>query len=269
MKKISMIIIASILVVLFALYVGGFFFSAWAQELLIYPNPNRTNQECQEKIADNVVKRGNTILYHQHVEDSDSVVVFYHGNGNIVCDMTFLIDIFDKNKISYIFVEYPGYNNDGIKATHDGVLESVRITVDYIDAQGYENVYVIGQSIGSGAAAYHTLLKAPQRLLLLTPFTTLTNVVDQMVPIYPRFLIEKYLNDQFDNIERLKEYTGELTIVHGTKDPVIDDVQGKKLFDAVSTTQKEFYSAEGYGHANITQSQEVRDAVAEIVRQPQ
>lgn len=266
MKK-TMIIIGSIVLVLLALYIGGFFFSSWAQELLIYPSPNRTNAACDREIAENIVQHDKTTLFHHHISDTDTVVVFYHGNGNIVCDMTFLIDIFNENEISYIFVEYPGYNNDGVKATHAGVLSSVRETVDYIDEWGYENVYVIGQSIGTGAATYHASLQETEKLLLLSPFTTLTNVVDQMVPIYPRFVIAKYLDDQFNNLERLKSYAGELVIVHGTKDIVIDDSQGRELFDAASTEMKEYYSVDGYGHADLTQSQEMQDAVGNIVRQ--
>lgn len=266
MKRISIIILTSIIIGLLTLYIGGFFFSSWAQELLIYPNPGRTNADCDREISENMVKQDNTTLFHHHVDNSDAVVIFYHGNGNIVCDMTFLIDIFNKNEISYIFVEYPGYNNDGIKATHQGVLESVHTTVNYIDEQDYENVYVIGQSIGSGAAAYHVSLKAPEKLLLISPFTTLTNVVDAMIPIYPRFLIERFLDDQFDNRSRLADYIGELTVVHGINDPVINSSHGKELFESIPAETKEFITAEGYEHADITQSQEMTDAVKKIVQ---
>ncbi len=261
MKKVIFIILGIIIVI----YIGGFFFSSWAQELLIYPSPNRTNQDCKDEIVNNAVTHNQTMLYHNHVEGSDAVVVFYHGNGNIVCDMDFVRDALDKKNVSYIFPEYRGYSDDGYKSTHDGVLQNVRDTVDYIDEQDYEYVYVIGQSIGSGAASYHASLQEPEKLLLISPFTTLTNVITDMFPVYPRIFIEEFFDDQFDNVERLKNYNGILMIVHGTKDPVVNISHSRELLDSVPASYKDILTASGYGHANINGSSEMTDAVENII----
>lgn len=262
MKKIIIISIAIILTI----YIGGFFFSSGAQELLIYPSPNRTNEECKRNIMDNIVIHNGTTLYHEQVEGADTVVVFYHGNANIVCDMAFVMDIFDKKGISYIFPEYIGYSKDKRKTTHEGILENVQDTVDYIEEQDYEHVYVIGQSIGSGAASYHTSLQEPEKLLLITPFTTLTNVLTDMFPIYPQIFIERFFNDRFDNVERLTNYNGDLTIVHGTKDPVIDISHSEKILEAVSAKYEKLFIADGYGHAEINESDEMVDAIENIIQ---
>lgn len=249
-----------------AIYVSAFVVAAWAQKSLIYPVPRQANEDCDQAIPTDVITRNNTKLYHHYAENSDKVVVFYHGNGDKVCDKIGLIDIFNEHNISYIFPEYEGYNNDGIKASSDGILRSVQDTVDYLDEQNYEQVYVIGQSIGSGAASFHTSLQTPERLLLISPFTTLTNVVDNMFPIYPRFLIEKFVDDKFNNKERLREYSGALTIVHGSKDPVIPDMQGRELLEISPAKYKKFITAVGYGHKNIYESIEMNEAIKEIIR---
>ncbi|XLQ19570.1 MAG: alpha/beta hydrolase [Candidatus Moraniibacteriota bacterium] len=263
MKK----IIVGILALLLVIYIGGFFFSSWAQELLIYPSPNRTNENCERKIAEKTVEHNETTLYHQSVENADEVIVFYHGNGNIVCDMVFVADIFNENDISYIFPEYTGYSDDGNKSTHEGVLKNVQDTADYIEQQDYEHVYVIGQSIGTGAAAYHTTLQEVEKLLLISPFTTLTDVIYEMVPLYPRIFIENFFVDLFNNKLRLQDYKGDLLIIHGTNDLVIDISQGLELFESTSARQKEFLSAEGFGHANIVESDEIIKVINDISQQ--
>jgi len=257
-------IVVGILTLALVVYIGGFFFSSWAQELLVYPSPNRTNEECERIIAEKTVIYNGTTLYHQSVENSDKVIVFYHGNGNIVCDMIFVADIFNKNNISYIFPEYTGYSDDSNKSTHEGVLKNVQDTAHYIEQQNYKHVYVIGQSIGTGAAVYHTTLQKVEKLLLISPFTTLTDVIYEMVPLYPRVFIENFFVDLVDNQSRLQNYDGDLLIIHGTNDLVIDISQGLALFESTSASQKEFLSAEEFGHANIVESDELIKVIDEI-----
>ncbi len=261
---IKIIIITGI--VLVVVYIVAAVGIVLAQRQLIYPVPSRSNEDCEREIADEVVTRNNTKLYHQHQEGSDTVVVFYHGNGDIACDKVDLIDIFNEKNISYIFTEYEGYNHDGKKATNEGVLKSVEDTIEFINEQGYEHVYVIGQSIGTGAAAYHASIQPPERLLLISPFTTLTDVVSHMFPMYPRAFVEKFLDDRYNNVERLKDYKGKLIVVHGTKDPVVSDTYGQTLFQHIQTDDKEFIEAKDYGHANIYPSEEVTQAVEKLVQ---
>lgn len=251
--------------IILVIYVGGFFFAIWGQERLIYLSPNRINEDCERNIMDNAVVYNDTTLYHNQVEDSETVVVLYHGNANIVCDMGFVMDVLDEKSVSYIFPEYIGYSGDKQKTTHQGILKNVEDTVNYINEQNYEHVYIIGQSIGSGAASYHTLLQAPEKLLLITPFATLTNVIVDMFPMYPHIFIDNFFKDYFDNLSRLKDYDGDLVIVHGTKDPVINISQSKELLENVPAKDKKLFTAQGYGHAEINKSTEIIDAIKSIV----
>jgi esterase/lipase len=84
--------------------------------------------------------------------------------------------------------------------------------------------------------------------------------------MYPRAFVEKFLDDRYNNVERLKDYKGELIIVHGSKDPVVSDSQGQTLFQTIKSTNKEYITAKGYGHANIYPSQEMSEAVEQLVQ---
>ncbi|MEN8252245.1 MAG: hypothetical protein ABFQ53_01540 [Patescibacteria group bacterium] len=260
-------ILLIIIVVLVVIYIGGFIFGYFMQDILIYPRQVQDNGECENtNITSKATKHNDTVLYHEHIESSDTVVVFYHGNGNVVCDMGFVMDIFRENNISYIFPEYTGYNDDEHKTTHEDVLQNVQDTVEFIEKQGYEHVYIIGQSVGSGAAAYHVSLKSPERLLLITPFTTLTRVIEEMFPIYPKFFVKMFFEDSFDNVNRLTEYDGKLLIMHGTKDNVVDKSQGVDLYNVIETDDKNLIIVEDYGHESITHSTEFKEVIENIIK---
>jgi len=258
----KMIIIIGISLV--AIYVIAFVVGALIQKKIVYPVPWNRNQDCSKKIANEVIERGDTTLYYQD-NNSDVVVIFYHGNADIVCDKVDLVDIFNEKGISYIFVEYPGYSGNSAAVSDASLKESATEVIAFIDEKNYRHVYVIGQSIGSGVAAFHASQQAPERLLLFSPFTTLTDVVVNMFPMYPRFLIKRVFDQDFDNVASLKGYMGETLIVHGTKDTVVPAKQGKRLFDVIPTKYKHYIEAQGYKHANIYSAQEFQDAVSQII----
>lgn len=254
------IIIISV-VVLVVIYVSAFVVAVLAQRSIVYPPFNKDNKDCARNIAKNAIKHGDTTLYVYDNNQSDAVVVFYHGNGHTVCDVAFLMDIFEEKNISYIFPEYTGYGGVGGKTTNKEVLKNAQDTVDYINEQDYKEVYVIGQSIGSGAASYHTTLQSPAKLLLVTPFTTLTDVVTNMFPMYPKKLISRFVDDEFNNVGRLKDYKGPVTIIHGTKDNVVPLEQSQELFRSLQSPNKQFITVPGYKHANITNSEELKQTI--------
>jgi alpha-beta hydrolase superfamily lysophospholipase len=260
MSKIIIIIGVSLV----AIYVIAFVIGVLIQKKIVYPVPWDRNQDCSKKISDEVIERGDTTLYYQN-NNSDAVVVFYHGNADIVCDKVDLVDIFNEKGISYIFVEYPGYSGNSGIVSDTSLKESTKEVIAFIDEKNYKHVYVIGQSIGSGLAAFHTSQQAPERLLLFSPFTTLTDVVVNMFPMYPRFLIRRVFDQDFDNVASLKDYMGKLLVVHGTKDTVVPSKQGEKLFDLIPTKDKRYVEAQGYRHANIYGAEEFQDAIKQII----
>ena len=236
------------------IYFASFFVLLRFKNKIIYPVPNRSNEVCANRF-DHVVYRNDVTLYHKE-NDSSEVVVFYHGNGHVVCDLYEVMDVFDRNDVSYIFPEYIGYDDDE-KPSHEGVIKTVEETVVYLEEQSYESVYVIGQSIGSGAAAYHTSLRDPDTLLLTSPFTSLARTVKSLFPFYPRFLINKFFDNQFDSQKNLKNYMGNLIIVHGENDSVVKEIQGRDLFDSVQTENKKFIAIPKAGHGDLYNFEEV------------
>jgi len=58
------------------------------------------------------------------------------------------------------------------------------------------------------------------------------------------------MKDRYDNIDKIKDITSSLLIVHGDEDEVIPYAQGQKLYETANHP-KEFVSINGGHHANL------------------
>jgi uncharacterized protein len=132
----------------------------------------------------------------------------------------------------------------------------------YIKEKQFKNVTVYGQSIGSGAASYHTSLGNVDSLILVTPFSSLTDVVQSKYTIYPAALL---LREKYNNVKWLKNYEGRLLILHGDNDFIIPHKFSQKLFDKVHTQKKEYVLIEDKGHNDIWESDVFRDRLLKFI----
>ena len=167
--------------------------------------------------------------------NSDTLVIFYHGNAASGCAWDFLAEIFDDNDLSYIISVYPGFSGDGRSPSVEKVKEYVEVLDEF--AEQYDVVKLIGYSIGTGAAAYHSTLGDDNNLFLISSFPSIAEIARIQYPLYPvRFM----LRDDFDIARYLSDFDGHVVQIHGRDDGIVPIEIGKKLFDRISSVDKEF-----------------------------
>lgn len=241
-------------------YILFFIYLILNQDDIIYHPPNRNFYSCDQfPEQTEKVEYGQTRMYHRHNANSDKIVVFYHGNGNVACDLGFLANSFEVAGVSYIFPEYTGYGEDGQKKpTSEEIKNNVKDVIDYIETQNYKEVIVIGQSVGTGVAGYHVSETSNvNKLLLISPFDNMIEVALRRFFFYPDFLIRSFVENSFDNIENLSDYMGEIMILHGNKDMVIPLERGKNLFENLKTEDKNMIVIPDVGHNNMYKKEKV------------
>lgn len=257
----------SIVLLLFTFYIAFFIFLIRDQDKIIYHPPARDFDTCKSfPSGTQNVTHNQTRMHHRHNDQSDTVVIFYHGNGNIACDLGFLANSFEVNNVSYIFPEYEGYGGDGEIATSDGVKRTVQNVISYIETQKYQNVIIIGQSVGTGAATYHTQIKSPDKLLLISPFDSIMGIAMNRFALYPKFLIQRFVDNAFDSIENLAKYKKEFVILHGNKDLVIPITRGKNLFENLNNDNKKLIIIPDVGHNRMYQDDEVMQVIKKFIQ---
>jgi len=246
--------------ILIVFYVSfGAFLSLYQENIIYYPNSQDFNN-CEDfKNAEKVSYNG-TRLYAKDIDKP--TVVLYHGNAGSACDRYFYADIFSQLGYGYIIVEYAGYSNDSQKPSHKLIKRDVGNVIAYIKEKRIPSVTIVGESIGTGIASYHVSLQSPDKLLLISPFTSLADVAKNRFWFYPTSIL---VNNSFDSLTLLTQYRNPVTIIHGDKDQIIPLGLGQKLFESLNT-QKNFVTISGAGHNDLFTHQEMYTAMINFLK---
>ena len=232
----------------------GALLALFQNQVVYHPNSEDFTACSNFTEAEKVTANG-TRLYVNNREKP--LVVFYHGNAGSACDRKHYADIFTAAGYGYIIVEYAGFSNDPHAPTHESVKADVRNVVDYLAENHLTHITVIGESIGTGIASYHASLVAPEKLLLISPFSSLGDIASRRFWFYPTSLL---VDNAFDTISLLANYQNPVTIIHGDSDEIIPYTLGKKLFDSLHT-QKRLVTIRGGGHNNLFDYDETYTAI--------
>lgn len=216
------------------------------QDNFLYRPDNQDFFNCKELEYTNKINFNSTRFYYKN--NSENLVVFYHGNAGSACDREEIADLFNINNFSFILVEYAGYSNDNRTPTKKLLYNDVRNINEFINSKNFSNIFIVSESIGSAFASYHVSLNKPEKIILISPFDELRNVVASKYPFYP----SKYLlNNNYNNYEFLSNYSNEILIIHGELDKVIPNKLSKNLYYSINSTNKKYILLEGKGHNNM------------------
>lgn len=214
------------------------------QEQLIYPARHYGPRELEGLPAGLVALRdpGN----------QESVVGFYRppiaggeprrlwlvfgGNGDLALRWDPLLAPAATDGTGFLLVEYPGYGSRGGKPSPETLLAGSELTVAALAehlqlpiAELQARSAVLGYSIGSAVALSYAALHPVQRIVLVSPFTTMLDMARRSVGAPLCHL----LRHDYDNLESLARIRARglppLNILHGERDGVIPPDMGQAL----------------------------------------
>jgi len=225
------------------------------QESLIYQPWPQDFLACTALDTDEKITFNGTRLY---VKDTHlPTAVLYHGNAGSACDRAWYTELFGAAGYGYVLVEYAGYSNDTRSPSHELILADVKNVIAFLSERQVAEVVVVGESIGTGPAAYHASLAAPQKLLLISPFTNLAALAKNQFWFYPTSLL---VDNAYDNVAALANYKGAVQIIHGEKDTLIPLRQAQTLYDSLGTN-KAIHIVSGVGHNDLFMDQTASERV--------
>lgn len=228
----------------------------------IYFPDEQDFDSCTTFLDAEKIKVSGTRLYFK--ENSDKLIIYYHANSGSACDDDFLKKIFEELNYSYIFVEYAGYANDARKPSKKLILRDVKNTNDFIKTIDYSELILIGYSLGTGPASYHSTLTKADKIFLVAPYRNIADLTKQRRSIYPLSLI---LTENYDNELYLQSYDGKLLIIHGGNDLRIPIELAKRLFNSVPTENKEFVEVREAAHGDIFDYDETINRMTGFIRE--
>jgi len=174
------------------------------------------------------------------------VVLYFHGNMDNINHYAAAAKMFNRNQYDVWMIDYPGFG----KTT--GYFTEERL---YSDAMQFykmakatttpDSIIIYGRSLGTGIATQLASVRDCRRLILETPYNSLTSLAAGMFWMYPVKWTIKY---KMPTNEYLRSVSAPVSIFHGTSDNVIPYTNAAKL-KAVLKPSDAFITIPG-GHHN-------------------
>jgi pimeloyl-ACP methyl ester carboxylesterase len=157
---------------------------------------------------------------------------------------------------SLLVLDYRGYGWSTGQPTLSNLLSDTEVVygslTSILERAGLENspCYVMGRSLGSAPAIHlaHAHPDAFRGLILESGFADVPSLLRQLG--LSQALIEK-THDEIGNLEKLRELTLSLLVIHGEQDTLLPVQHGEQLYEASAGISKTMLRIPGGGHNTL------------------
>jgi fermentation-respiration switch protein FrsA (DUF1100 family) len=190
------------------------------------------------------------IVWHVPPKDGKPVVLFFHGNGDILVWRVSRFRELTQDGIGLVALSYRGYAGSTGRPSEPGLLRDAEAAYAFA-AQRYssDRIVVWGFSLGSGVATALAAEKPVRALILEAPYTSTADVAAGILPMIP---VRWLMRDQFRSDERIGQIKVPILVMHGERDPAIPIALGRRLF-SLAHEPKRFVTFREGGHENLDQ----------------
>jgi uncharacterized protein len=175
-------------------------------------------------------------------------LVHFHGNGEQLAHQTDLVRVFRAQGLGVFAVEYPGYGlAHTSKATEATIYTAAETALNHLrDVLGVRDIVLQGQSLGTGVAVEMARRGHGTRLVLLSPYTSMPDMVSTLVPVLGHIVI---VLDRFDSASKAPGISMPVLIFHGSGDELIPFRMGQRLAQRFPNATLE--TVAGAGHNDL------------------
>ncbi|HOF04025.1 MAG TPA: alpha/beta hydrolase [Syntrophales bacterium] len=227
--------------------------------VLFYPRPdyaltmnNRYTASLMVPVAPDVAIQIQAHIY----SPAAPTILFFHGNGEIASDYQEIAPFFTGRGLNLMVADYRGYgNSSGLPSVSAMMADALEI-YDYVRKWLLENSFtgrllVMGRSLGSASAleiaARHGAeidgLIIESGFAYLGPLLRLLGVEMELLNLTEE--------QGFNNIAKIREFTGPTLIIHAQYDQIISFREGEALYAACPAKNKRLLRISGANHNNI------------------
>jgi pimeloyl-ACP methyl ester carboxylesterase len=219
-----------------ALIGGLFMFAALQRQLIYFPEtaPEQALLTTAERsgLQPWRDRHGQLIGWRAHPPDEPQRrLVVFHGNaGHALYRQYFAAGFLALSAGWQVYLfEYPGYGARPGSPSEPVIKSAAVDAVNELLTENTRPVYLLGESLGSGVAAYLASKLGPQiaGLLLVTPFTSLVDVAGHHYGAVPA---KALLRERYDAKAALDEYHGPVAFLVAGDDEIVPAALGRELF---------------------------------------
>jgi pimeloyl-ACP methyl ester carboxylesterase len=186
----------------------------------------------------------------------DPVLVFFHGNGEIVADYHDLSPVLRQLNLNFFPVDYRGYGKSTGEPCVSNMLGDAvsvwRFAGTWLAENGFTGARcVMGRSLGSASAlALASAFPDEVKALVIESGFAFTLPLLQRLGVDVQDLEEKE-EHVVDTLRKIRSYPGPTLIIHGEADHIIPVSDARALHQASSAEQKNLLVVPGAHHNNL------------------
>jgi pimeloyl-ACP methyl ester carboxylesterase len=239
-----LIILLVVVAVIYILICAALF--AFQRSLIYYPQP----RSSQAGITLMTLPVGaDSVLVSTRPNAGPDAVIYFGGNAEDVSqDMPDFATTFPNDAI--YLLHYPGYGGSSGKPTEQSISAAALSLYDRVHAE-HPNIVVVGRSLGTGVAVRLASQRCVSRLVLVTPYDSLT---DPAVRQFPYFPVRLLALDRFDSWKYAPKVTAPTRIIVAEEDEIIPRSSTERLRTRFSKDIVSEVVVPGVGHNSISDS---------------
>ncbi|GAB4433404.1 MAG: alpha/beta hydrolase [Turneriella sp.] len=198
-----------------------------------------------------VTARGERTAYGYYARGGKKLVVFFHGNGEVMGSMQDLAIEMLRQGMSVLLAEYPGYGYAAAyRASETNLYSDAQLLMETVQREKQHSradTVLWGFSLGTGVAVEMAARGLGGSLVLMAPFTSMVALAEKHFTPLARLLVV----DRFDNAAKAARIALPVLIIHGDRDQVIPVAQARQL--AKLFPQARYLEVTGADHNDILQ----------------
>jgi len=226
---------------------------------LFHPRPEYGSIERVTNTIDMLIPVENKILVAGRFHMTEKMapnVLFFHGNGEIVCDYNDIGTLYNRMGMNFLVTDYRGYGRSTGRPTVSNMMTDchtiLEFTKRWLAENGYEGAFIVmGRSLGSASA-----------LELINHHKDLINglVLESSFAHTGSFLELLGINTSeigfreeqgFRNLEKIQTWNKVTLVIHAEYDHIFPFSEGQALYDACPSTHKTLLKIPGANHNDI------------------
>jgi hypothetical protein len=161
-------------------------------------------------------------------------IVHFHNNRETVEACDDLAHALHARGFGVLLIEYRGYGaSRDLDSTEEGLYRDAEAGLDMLAARGIgpARVALSGISLGTGVAAEMARRGRGARLVLMTPYTSIPDLVTGMTRASPAGLL---LPDHFDTLSKTGGLRIPTLVVHGDADEIVPFWMGERVARSIA-----------------------------------
>ncbi len=226
---------------------------------LFHPRPSWGASPPHDAVQDLLipVEKDVAVGAQVHMAGKDlPVILYFHGNGEIVEDYLDLAVIYLQLGLNFFPVDYRGYGRSTGSPTVTAMLRDAHVVFEYVKRwmrdEGYGGpLIVMGRSLGSASALELASCYSEKidGLIIESGFAHTRSILSILgIRMEALGLREE---DGFRNLDKMRTFGKPTLVIHAERDHILPFADGEALFEACPAADKTFLRIPRANHNDI------------------